>query len=86
MALMITAEVKSILGITDSTYDAQIAFFIPYVAFSNYLPQIIHDGLILIVYIIATLMMLVFATVIVIAIAFAIYLFGQYLIKIYCNR
>ena len=31
MALMTTAEVKSILGITDSTYDTQIAFFIPYV-------------------------------------------------------
>ena len=28
---MTTAEVKSILGITDSTYDTQIAFFIPYV-------------------------------------------------------
>lgn len=31
MALMTTAEVKSILGITASTYDSQIATFIPFV-------------------------------------------------------
>jgi hypothetical protein len=31
MALMTTAEVKSILGITASTYDTQIAYFLPIV-------------------------------------------------------
>jgi len=31
MALMTTAEVKSILGITTSEYDTNIAFFIPFV-------------------------------------------------------
>jgi hypothetical protein len=31
MALMTTAEVKSVLGITASTYDTQIAFFLPLV-------------------------------------------------------
>lgn len=31
MALMTTAEVKTILGITSSTYDTQIAYFIPLV-------------------------------------------------------
>jgi len=31
MALMTTAEVKSVLGITASTYDTQIAFFLPIV-------------------------------------------------------
>ena len=46
MALMTTAEVKSILGITDSTYDTQIAFFIPYVErdLIDYLNNQFMDG------------------------------------------
>lgn len=44
--LMTTAEVKSILGISDATYDTQIAFFIPYVArdITSYLDNYFQDG------------------------------------------
>jgi hypothetical protein len=43
---MTTAEVKSILGISDSTYDTQIAFFIPYVArdIVSYIGHAFQDG------------------------------------------
>ena len=46
MALMTTAEVKSILGITASTYDTQIEFFIPYVErdIIDYLNNGFQDG------------------------------------------
>jgi hypothetical protein len=46
MALMTTAEVKSILGITASTYDTQIAFFIPLVEddLIDYLNNTFSDG------------------------------------------
>lgn len=46
MALMTTAEVKSILGLTDSTYDTQIAFFIPLVEddLLDYLNNCFSDG------------------------------------------
>ena len=46
MALMTTAEVKAILGITDSTYDTQIATFIPYVEddLIDYLNNSFPDG------------------------------------------
>ncbi len=46
MALMTTAEVKSILGITASTYDIQIAFFIPFVEkdLVDYLNNCFPDG------------------------------------------
>lgn len=44
--LMTTAEVKTILGITDTTYDTQIAAFIPYVArdIVSYLGHAFQDG------------------------------------------
>jgi len=46
MALMTTAEVKSILGITASTYDTQIAYFIPLVEedLIDYLNNTFSDG------------------------------------------
>ena len=46
MALMTTAEVKSILGLTDSTYDTQIATFIPFVEddLIDYLNNKFPDG------------------------------------------
>ena len=46
MALMTTAEVKSILGITASTYDTQIAYFIPFVErdLIDYLNNCFTDG------------------------------------------
>ena len=46
MALMTTAEVKSILGITASTYDTQIAYFIPLVEddIMQYLNNTFADG------------------------------------------
>ena len=46
MALMTTAEVKSVLGITAATYDTQIAFFLPYVErdIISYLNNRFHDG------------------------------------------
>ena len=46
MALMTTAEVKAILGITASTYDTQIATFIPYVEkdIIDYLNNGFQDG------------------------------------------
>ena len=44
--LMTTAEVKTILGITDSTNDTQIAAFIPYVASDivSYIGHAFQDG------------------------------------------
>lgn len=46
MALMTTAEVKAILGITASTYDTQIATFIPFVEddLIDYLNNSFPDG------------------------------------------
>jgi len=46
MALMTTEEVKSILGLTDSTYDTQIAYFIPFVEndLVDYLNNCFPDG------------------------------------------
>jgi len=46
MALMTTAEVKSVLGITASTYDTQIAFFLPIVEddLLSYLNNTFSDG------------------------------------------
>jgi hypothetical protein len=46
MALMTTAEVKSVLGITASTYDTQIAFFLPIVEddLLDYLNTTFSDG------------------------------------------
>ena len=46
MALMTTDEVKRILGITDSTYNTQIDFFIPYVErdLIDYLNNKFPDG------------------------------------------
>jgi len=46
MALMTTAEVKSILGITATTYDSQIAFFLPIVEddLIEYLNRTFSDG------------------------------------------
>jgi len=46
MALMTTAEVKSVLGITASTYDTQIAFFLPIVEddLIAYLNNCFSDG------------------------------------------
>ena len=46
MALMTTAEVKSVLGITASTYDSQIAFFLPIVEddLIAYLNNTFSDG------------------------------------------
>jgi len=46
MALMTTAEVKSILGITTSEYDTNIAFFIPFVErdLIEYLNNGFQDG------------------------------------------
>jgi len=46
MALMTTAEVKRILGITASTYDSQIAFFLPIVEddLIDYLNNTFSDG------------------------------------------
>jgi hypothetical protein len=46
MALMTTAEVKNVLGITSSTYDTQIAFFLPLVEddLIDYLNNTFSDG------------------------------------------
>ena len=46
MALMTTAEVKSVLGISGSTYDTQIAFFLPIVEedLISYLNNTFSDG------------------------------------------
>ena len=46
MALMTTAEVKTILGITDTTYDTQITYFLPLVVKDvvAYLNNAFQDG------------------------------------------
>lgn len=46
MALMTTAEVKSVLRITDTTYDTDISFFLPYVEedLIEYLGTAFQDG------------------------------------------